>query len=184
MFGCDHDRVTPDIMTVGKGMAAGFPVSAVISTSEIVAAQPFSLPSASSSSYGGNPLACAAALATITTIRDDRLVENAARVGRLLLDGLRDLEARHPSIKNVRGRGLLIGFDLVEPHAAGGDFEVPFLGKDRCVAFFKECLANGVILMGYTPRVRIHPPLILTADEALQAVRVIDAALTSVESRS
>jgi 4-aminobutyrate aminotransferase-like enzyme len=183
MFGCEYDRVTPDIMTVGKGMASGFPVSAVISTREIVAAEPFSLPSASSSSYGGNPLACAAALATITTIRDDRLVENAAGIGRLLLDGLRGLEARHPSIKNVRGRGLLIGFDLVEPAAAAGDFEVPFLGKDRCVAFFKECLANGVILMGYTPRVRIHPPLILTADEARQAVRVIDTALTSVESR-
>jgi 4-aminobutyrate aminotransferase-like enzyme len=183
MFGCEHDRVTPDIMTVGKGMASGFPVSAVISTAEIVAAEPFSLPSASSSSYGGNPLACAAALATITTIRDDRLVEGSARVGRLFLDALRALEARHPSIRNVRGRGLLIGFDLVEPAAINGDPRAPFLTKDRCVAFFKECLANGVILMGYTPRVRIHPPLILTAEEALHAVRVIDAALTSVESR-
>ncbi|HEY7169255.1 MAG TPA: aspartate aminotransferase family protein [Vicinamibacterales bacterium] len=183
MFGCDYDGVTPDIMTVGKGMASGFPVSAVISTSAIVAAEPFSLPSASSSSYGGNPLACAAALATIATIRDDRLVDSAARVGRLLLDGLRQLEAGHPSIRNVRGRGLLIGFDLVEPTAVDGDSRAPFLAKDRCVAFFKECLANGVILMGYTPRVRIHPPLILTADEALQAVRVIDTALTCVESR-
>jgi 4-aminobutyrate aminotransferase-like enzyme len=181
-FGCEHDRVTPDIMTVGKGMASGFPISAVISTSEIVAAEPFSLPSASSSSYGGNPLACAAALATIATIRDDGLVDNAARVGRLFLDRLRELEARHPSITNVRGRGLLIGFDLVEP-AAAADRQAPFLAKDRCVAFFKECLANGVIVMGYTPRVRIHPPLILTADEALRAVRAIDAALTTVESR-
>ena len=144
MFGCEYDGVTPDIMTVGKGMASGFPISAVISTNEIVAAEPFSLPSASSSSYGGNPLACAAALATIMTIRDDRLVENAARIGRLLLDGLRELEARHPSIRNVRGRGLLIGFDLVESAAAGGDFEVPFLRKDRCVAFFKELRKRGI----------------------------------------
>jgi 4-aminobutyrate aminotransferase-like enzyme len=183
MFGCDHDRVTPDIMTVGKGMASGFPVSAVISTSEIVAAEPFSLPSASSSSYGGNPLACAAALATITTICDDGLVENAARVGRMFLDGLRELEARHVSIRNVRGRGLLIGFDLVERDAVAGRDRLPFLAKDRCITFFKECLANGVILMGYTPRVRIHPPLILTADQALQAVRVIDAALSALENR-
>jgi 4-aminobutyrate aminotransferase-like enzyme len=183
MFGSAHDQVIPDIMTVGKGMASGFPVSAVISTSEIVAAEPFSLPSASSSSYGGNPLACAAALATIATIRDDRLVENAARVGRLFLEGLRELETRHPSIRNVRGRGLLIGFDLVEPAAANGDSLPPFLPKDRCVAFFKECLANGVILMGYTPRVRIHPPLILTAEQARGAVHVIDTALTSIESR-
>jgi 4-aminobutyrate aminotransferase / (S)-3-amino-2-methylpropionate transaminase / 5-aminovalerate transaminase len=183
MFGCEHDQVIPDIMTVGKGMASGFPVSAVISTSDIVAAEPFSLPSASSSSYGGNPLACAAALATITTIRDDRLVENAARVGRLFLEGLRELETRHRSIRNVRGRGLLIGFDLVEPAALNGDSLAPFLAKDRCVAFFKECLANGVILMGYTPRVRIHPPLILTAEEARGAVQVVDTALTGIESR-
>src|SRR5678810_403791 len=66
MFGCNHDEVTPDIMTMGKGMASGFPVSAVLSTDEIVAAEPFSLPSASSSSYGGNPLAAAAALVTIS----------------------------------------------------------------------------------------------------------------------
>ena len=81
MFGCDHDGVVPDIMTLGKGMASGFPVSAVVSTDEIVAAEPFSLPSASSSSYGGSPLASAAALVTIRTIVDEALADNAARVG-------------------------------------------------------------------------------------------------------
>jgi 4-aminobutyrate aminotransferase/(S)-3-amino-2-methylpropionate transaminase len=183
MFGCDYDRVTPDIMTVGKGMAGGFPMSAVISTSAIVAAEPFSLPSASSSSYGGNPLACAAALATIDTIRDDRLAENATRVGGLFADALREVATRRRAIRNVRGRGLLIGFDLVDPALADLTHPAPFLSKEGCIAFFRECLANGVILMGYTPRVRIHPPLILTADEALQAVRVIDAALDRVEAR-
>jgi 4-aminobutyrate aminotransferase-like enzyme len=183
MFGCDYDLVTPDILTIGKGMASGFPMSAVVSTDEIVAAKPFSLPSASSSSYGGNPLACAAALVTISTIRDDRLVENAARVGQLLLEGLRDLQARHRTIANVRGRGLLIGFDLTDPTpAAGRTGAARFLAKDKCVAFFNECLANGLILMGYTPRVRIHPPLILTADEARQAVSVIDASLSRLEA--
>jgi 4-aminobutyrate aminotransferase-like enzyme len=174
MFGCDHDFVVPDIMTVGKGMASGFPVSAVISTEEIVAAEPFSLPSASSSSYGGNPLASAAALVTISTILEDGLVENAQRVGRVLLDGLRALESRHRSIANVRGRGLLIGFDLIGPDAT-------FADKARCVSFFKECLANGVILMGYTPRVRVHPPLLLTALQAEEALSAIDAALTHIE---
>ena len=78
-----------------------------------MAAKPFSLPSASSSSYGGNPLAAAAALVTIQTILSDKLVENSARVGRLLRDGLQALATRHRSIANVRGQGLLIGFDLV-----------------------------------------------------------------------
>ena len=81
MFGCNHDDVVPDIMTLGKGMASGFPVSALVSTDEIMAAKPFSLPSASSSSYGGNPLAAAAALVTIQTILSDKLVENSAKVG-------------------------------------------------------------------------------------------------------
>ena len=178
MFGCNHDEVVPDIMTMGKGMASGFPVSAVLSTDAIVAAEPFSLPSASSSSYGGNPLASAAALVTIQTIRDERLVENAERIGHVFTDGLRELAARHRTIANVRGRGLLIGFDLVNPAGAGSRWQP--MAKSGCVAFFKECLANGIILMGYTPRVRIHPPLILTADEASRAIDVIDAALHSI----
>jgi len=176
MFGCNHDGVAPDIMTMGKGMASGFPVSAVISTDAIVAAEPFSLPSASSSSYGGNPLAAAAALATVQTILSERLVENAARVGRVLLDGLRAIASRRRSIANVRGRGLLIGFDLV----SDPERRTP-LAKDGCVRFFKDCLAEGLIAMSYTPRVRIHPPLVLTADEATQALAIIEAALARLE---
>jgi len=179
MFGCSHEGVVPDVMTTGKGMASGFPMSALISTARIMAAEPFSLPSASSSSYGGNPLAAAAGLVTIRTIVEDGLVEQSARVGKLLLDGLKAVAAKRRSIANVRGRGLLIGFDLVV------DNERPrpqLLGKAGCVAFFKECLANGVILMGYTPRVRVHPPLVLTADQAVHAVAVIDAALERVDA--
>ena len=185
MFGCDYDLVTPDIMTLGKGMASGFPMSAVLSTDEIVAAEPFSLPSASSSSYGGNPLAAAAGLVTLSTIVDDGLVRQSARVGRMMLDALRELESHHPSMANVRGRGLLIGFDLVDPNVKGDTLARTnaLLSKDRCIAFFKECLSRGVILMGYTPRVRIHPPLILSADEGMHAVSVIDAALSQIESR-
>jgi 4-aminobutyrate aminotransferase-like enzyme len=183
MFGCNHDGVVPDIMTMGKGMASGFPVSAVLSTDEIVAAEPFSLPSASSSSYGGNPLAAAAALVTIRTICDEGLVDNAARVGRLLLEGLRALEAEHPSIANVRGKGLLVGFDLVRPtRDATATGELAFMPKDGCVEFFKECLANGLILMGYTPRVRLHPPLVLSADEATRALTIIGSALGRLEA--
>jgi 4-aminobutyrate aminotransferase/(S)-3-amino-2-methylpropionate transaminase len=177
MFGCNYDAVVPDIMTVGKGMASGFPVSAVISTDSIVAAEPFSLPSASSSSYGGNPLASAAALVTITTILAEGLVDHAARVGRILLEGLQRIAERRSSIAHVRGRGLLIGFDLV----ADPEQKTP-LSKERCVRFFKDCLAEGLIAMSYTPRVRIHPPLVLSADEATRALAILDDALGRVES--
>jgi 4-aminobutyrate aminotransferase-like enzyme len=179
LFGCNHDGLVPDIMTTGKGMASGFPMSALVSTDAIMAAEPFSLPSASSSSYGGNPLAAAAGLVTIRTIVDDGLVDNSARVGKLLVDGLRKIAGRRKSIANIRGRGLLIGFDLVADNQAS---EPKMLAKDACVRFFMECLANGVIMMGYTPRVRVHPPLILTPAEAEQSLAVIDAALAQFEA--
>jgi 4-aminobutyrate aminotransferase-like enzyme len=172
MFACNHEDVTPDIMTMGKGMASGFPMSAVISSDEIVAAEPFALPSASSSSYGGNPLASAAALATIQTIVDEGLADNAACVGRLFLDGLTKIAERRRSIASVRGRGLLIGFDLV----SDPERRTP-LSKDACVRFFKDCLGEGLIAMCYTPRVRIHPPLVLSAGEAGQALAILDQAL-------
>jgi len=166
----------PDIMTMGKGMASGFPMSGVISTDEIVSAEPFSLPSASSSSYGGNPLASAAALVTITTIVEERLADRAREVGRIFVDGLTTLADRHPNIANVRGRGLLIGFDLVDERSGGP------LAKDRCIQLFRHGLAEGVILMSYTPRVRIHPPLVITEDEARQALSMLDAAFTKLEA--
>jgi len=177
MFGCSSDDVVPDIMTLGKGMASGFPVSALVSTDEIMAAKPFSLPSASSSSYGGNPLAAAAALVTIQTILTDKLVENSARVGGVLRDGLQELARRHRSIANVRGQGLLIGFDLVTDQETK-----TLLTKEKCIAFFKDCLADGLIMMSYTPRVRVHPPLILSAEQADSALVIIDRALGRLEA--
>jgi 4-aminobutyrate aminotransferase / (S)-3-amino-2-methylpropionate transaminase / 5-aminovalerate transaminase len=177
LFGCNHDEVVPDIMTLGKGMASGFPVSALVSTDEIMAAKPFSLPSASSSSYGGNPLAAASALVTIQTILADKLVENSARVGGLLRDGFEALARKRRSIANVRGKGLLIGFDLVANQETKA-----LLPKEQCIEFFQRCLARGLIMMSYTPRVRVHPPLILSAEQATSALAIIDAVLDELEA--
>ena len=177
LFGCNQDEVVPDIMTLGKGMAAGYPVSALVSTDEIMAAKPFSLPSASSSSYGGNPLAAAAALITIQTILADGLVQNSEQVGRLLREGFEALASKHRSIANVRGKGLLVGFDLVtDPETK------KLLPKERCIEFFKRGLAEGLIMMSYTPRVRIHPPLILSAAEANSALAIIGRVLEQFEA--
>ncbi|PZR70899.1 MAG: aspartate aminotransferase family protein [Chthoniobacterales bacterium] len=178
LFGCSDDQVIPDIMTLGKGMASGFPVSALVSTERIMAAKPFSLPSASSSSYGGNPLAAAAALITIQIILSDKLIENSATVGRLLRDGLETLGQRRRSIANVRGRGLLIGFDLVSDQPTK-----TLLPKEKCIAFFKDCLADGLIMMSYTPRVRVHSPLILSAEQANAALAIIDRGLERLEAK-
>src|SRR3954466_1925595 len=177
LFGCNHDEVVPDIMTLGKGMASGFPVSALVSTEEIMSAKPFSLPSASSSSYGGNPLAAAAALVTIQTILADGLVENSEKVGNVLRSGFQALSKKYRSIANVRGRGLLIGFDLVSDQETK-----TLLPKDKCIDFFKRGLAEGLIMMSYTARVRVHPPLILTIEQANSALAIIDGVLEQFEA--
>jgi 4-aminobutyrate aminotransferase-like enzyme len=171
----NHDQVLPDIMTVGKAMGNGFPVSGVITTDEHAKAKPWSLPSASSSSYGGNPFASEAVRVTAQTIVDEKLVENSARVGRILLDGLKNLQNKYEFIGDVRGRGLLIGIDLVKDRKTK-----ELLPKPLCEKFFFEGLKRGIIMMSYSPRVRIHPPLILSEAEAREAVAKMDDAFAAI----
>ena len=174
-FGCNHSGVTPDIMTVGKGMGNGFPISGLISTDEIVSATPFARASASSSSYGGNPLASAAALATLQTIVDDGLVEHSARIGARMLDRLRGMQERYPFLGDVRGAGLLIGLDLVRDRVTKEPLERAVTER-----IFAEALRRGLLLMGYFPRVRINPPLTITAEQADAGLAILDEVFAAV----
>ena len=169
MFGCDHARVVPDVMTIGKGLGNGFPVSGLMSTDHITAAQPFAKPSASSSSYGGNPLAATAALTTIEVVLDEGLVDNARRVGAFLLNELRGLQEKYEFIGDVRGAGLLIGMDLVKNRSS----KEP-LARELSEEIFLGALRRGLLLMGYFSRVRINPPLTLTETEARDGVAILD----------
>ena len=168
-FGCNHTGVVPDIMTVGKGMGNGFPISGVISTDEIVTAEPFARASASSSSYGGNPLAATAALATLETIVDDGLVEHAARVGTRMLDRLRAMQEKYAFIGAVRGVGLMIGVDLVSSRATN-----ELLDRSATEKIFLDALQNGLLMMGYFPRIRINPPLTITSEQAEHGLDILD----------
>ena len=98
-------------------------------------------------------------------------------VGTVLRDGLEALAVRHRSIADVRGEGLLIGFDLVSDQETK-----TLLQKEKCIQFFKGCLAEGLIMMSYTPRVRVHPPLILTTEQATSALAIIDRVLEQLEA--
>jgi len=169
MFASEHTGVVPDIMTIGKGMGGGFPVSGLISTSEITAATPFSKPSSSSSSYGGNPLAATAALATIQTIVRDKLVEHTAQVGALMLDGLRALQEKYEFIGDVRGKGLLIGVDLVKDRDTKEE-----LSSQVTERIFQEALKRGLLMMGYFPRMRLNPPLVITAAQVQEGIDILD----------
>lgn len=136
--------VTPDVVTLAKGLGGGIPIGAMVAVGE---SGMLLGPGQHGTTFGGNPVAAAAALAVIATIKEDGLLENALQVGELLRDGL-----AHPRVTEVRGRGLLIGLDL--------DAEV---APDVVAA----AMRHGVILNACTPnRVRLAPPLVLTADQA------------------
>jgi 4-aminobutyrate aminotransferase/(S)-3-amino-2-methylpropionate transaminase len=162
-FGCEHWGVVPDVVTMGKGLGAGFPVSGLASTAEITKATPWGAPSGSSSSYGGNPMAGAAILAAVTVIEEEHLVDNAERVGAFMLRRFRELQEKYEFIGDVRGKGLLIGVELVKDRST----KEP-LAKDVCVRLFRECLRRGLVSMVYNPLFRVNPPL--TIDEATAGV--------------
>lgn len=176
-FGIEHSGIQPDIMTLGKGMGGGYPATAVATRAEIAGAEPWSKPSFSSSSYGGNPLAAAAIASSVGIIRDEGLVEHAASVGSRLKTGLSKLAERHPSMANVRGEGLFLGFDLVKPGTRDS------WTSAECRKLFDATLRRGLVTMAYAPRVRINPPLVLTEAEADEALSVLDESLTEVEGR-
>jgi len=175
MWGCDHDGVVPDLMTVGKGIAGGFPLSALISTDELTSRKPFANPSGSSSSYGGNPLAAAAGLATLEIILKDDLVKHAERVGSVMMARLRAMQERHRCIGDVRGRGLLLGLELVRDRESKEPLQ-----KEVTQALFQECLRRGLVAMCYAPIVRIIPPLVITEAQALEGLELLDEALATV----
>jgi 4-aminobutyrate aminotransferase/(S)-3-amino-2-methylpropionate transaminase len=175
MFGCEHTDTEPDIMTIGKGFGCGYPVTGLISTDAITASLPFAKPSSSSSSYGGNPLGAAAALTTIETIIDEELVDNAERVGAILLHELRRLQDKYEFIGDVRGAGLLIGLDLVKDRSTKEPLS-PAVSEQ----IFLGALRRGLLLMGYFSRVRINPPLILTETEARDGVAILDEVFAEV----
>ncbi len=169
MFGCQHDDVVPDIITIGKGFGSGFPISGVISRDDIMSSKPYAHPSGSSSSYGGNPLATAAALVTVQTILEENLVENSARVGALMLEKFLSFKEKYPFVGDVRGRGLLIGIELVKDKKTRER-----LDKAHTRMIFQECLKRGLLMMGYNAEIRINPPLIMDEETAEEGLAIMD----------
>ena len=172
MWGCEHDGVVPDIMTVGKGMGGGFPLSGVISTDELTSKKPWSNPSASSSSYGGNPLAAAAGLAALQIIVKEDLVANADRVGRAMLAGLEAMKDKHRCVGEVRGKGLMLGIELVADRKS----KEP-IAREVTQTLYQECLRRGLVAMTYSHAIRINPPLVIREETALAGLAILDEAL-------
>ena len=158
-WGVDHSGVRPDIVTIGKAFGGGFPVSGVLTTDEISQAKPWSIPSGSSSSYGGNPLASAAAAAALRIIDEERLEENSNAVGAMMLRELQGFEQRFPFVGFVQGCGLFLRVELVKDRKSKEP--LPRKVTDR---IFLECVRRGLLTMSYSASFRLQPAL--TLDEA------------------
>jgi len=159
MWAMQHFGAEPDILLVGKGIASGMPLGAMVARDDLMTWEI----GAHGSTYGGNPLSCAAALATIDLI-EDGLIENAERVGSFLLDGLRDMQARRPLIKEVRGLGLMIGIE--------------FQDHDTMIAVEQAAFRRGLLVLGAGDDVvRMCPPLVFRTDQAETALEVFEEAV-------
>ncbi|HEX6533313.1 MAG TPA: aspartate aminotransferase family protein [Gemmatimonadaceae bacterium] len=167
MWGVDHEGIVPDIMSVGKGFGGGFPMSGLLIREPVAHARPWANPSGSSSSYGGNPLAAAAARVTLETILEERLVEHSRALGAAMLAEMRCWEEQVPIVSDVRGRGLMIGMDLVVPGTR------TLLSKRLTRWIFDRLLARGVLAMIYNPEVRINPPLVISEEQAMEALAIM-----------
>jgi 4-aminobutyrate aminotransferase-like enzyme len=175
MWASEQFDVKPDIMTIGKGIGGGFPLSAVASSFERMSAKPFGEPSGSSSSYGGNPLAAAAGLGTVEIILEENLVENSARVGALLLNRLKTLQQKYRFIGDVRGRGLMIGLEMVADRSTKKPLDATITR-----ALFHEALERGLVTMSYSHAIRINPALIINEHEAAYGIDILDESLAAI----
>ena len=175
-WGVDHTGTAPDVVTLGKGFGSGFPISGVLTRTEIARAKPWSNPSGASSSYGGNAFASAAALASVRIIRDDRLWENAQRVGAAMVAELRRMQERLPFVGDVRGAGLFIGVELVKDRRT----KEPLDG-DVMRQVYGECVRRGLLAMTYTPHVRLQRALTIGEETALEGLAALDEVLRELE---
>jgi 4-aminobutyrate aminotransferase len=170
MWAAEHFGVTPDIFTAAKGIASGLPLSAMIARSEIMNWPP----GAHASTFGGNPVAVAAALATIDLLERE-LIANSARMGGYIMDRLRDWPRRFPIVGDVRGLGLMIGVEIVRDRETKE--RAPEL-RDRLEHLAFE---RGLLVLGAGRNsIRLSPPLIISRDQADFAIDTLEECLKLV----
>jgi 4-aminobutyrate aminotransferase / (S)-3-amino-2-methylpropionate transaminase / 5-aminovalerate transaminase len=175
MFAFEQYGVVPDIVTLAKGLASGVPASAVVARNEIME----SLKAGSiSSTYGGNPLVCAAGLASIEIIQEERLAQNAAHIGRVMIDHMLDIQKRYPIIGDVRGMGLAQGIELVR------DRKTKEPAGTETTFLVEESIRRGLALIPpigfYGNVIRFAPPLTISEAMAHQGLDLFESALKSM----
>jgi len=169
-FACQHHGVVPDLVTTAKGIAGGMPLAAVTGRAEIMNAVHVG---GLGGTYGGNPVACSAALAAIALMRDRDLAGAARRIGDVVLDRLRALETDHPAIGDVRGRGAMVALEFVRPGTTTPDPEVAGSVARACHAAGAVVLTCGT----YGNVIRLLPPLVIDEDVLVEGLDVLGGAV-------
>jgi len=166
LWACDHWNTAPDILCLAKGIAGGVPMGATLVRPDILASMS---KGEHSSTFGGNPLSCAAGIATLQALTQDNLIENSEKMGKLFREGLEKLKEKHSIIREIRGKGLMIGVEL--------KFEV----KDVLMNLMKE----GVLML-YSGRniLRILPPLVISKEDVAKVLETLDNVLTIEEQKN
>lgn len=174
MWCFEHYDVVPDIITVAKGIASGMPVAAVVSDRALMDKW---APGAHGGTYGGNAVGTAAAVATLQVMREERLPENAARMGEILMGGLREIQAAHPVIGDVRGLGLMVAVEFVKPDGSPN--------PEAVNQVIKTCLEEKVLLITcgtWDQAIRIVPPLVVTEEQIRQFLGIFRHAVERLSS--
>ncbi len=165
LWACDHWNTAPDILCLAKGIAGGVPMGATLVRQNILASMS---KGEHSSTFGGNPISCAAGIAALDSLTEDGLIENSAKMGEKFRKGLEELKEKHTMIREIRGKGLMIGIEM--------KFEV----RDILMTLIKK----GVLML-YSGRniLRILPPLVISEDDVTKVLHALDSTLTEEEQK-
>jgi 4-aminobutyrate aminotransferase/(S)-3-amino-2-methylpropionate transaminase len=173
MFACEDEAVIPDLIATAKGIAGGLPLSAVTGRAEIMD----SVHSGGlGGTYGGSPIACAAAIGAIRTIKEGNLIAKAKRIGEIMLPALEEMKRKYPVIGDVRGRGAMIAIELIVPGTKDPN-------PAAVSAITKFCQQEGVLVLSagtYGNVIRFLPPLVMPEELLLEALEIIEKALASL----
>jgi len=178
-FGVEHEHVVPDLMSVAKGITSGYiPLSASIASQRVAGAfaEDTTQENVHPNTYAAHPVACAAALANLQIMEKDHLVENAAAMGERLLDGLTAAVGQRRIVGEVRGRGLLVCAELVEPNSSGRP-----LGQSEVAKLDRKAWDRGAIVYARGNVLRLAPPLCITPAEVDQLVGIVADSIEELE---
>lgn len=174
MFACEHFGLEPDMMTFAKGVASGMPLSGVVGKAEVMDGPD---PSHIGGTFGGNPVSCAASLATIDYIRQEKMVEKAQKIEKVAKQRMLEMKDKYSIIGDVRGLGSMLAMEFVK------DRKTKEPAKEEAAKVFQECYKNGVIVMSagiYSNVVRTLMPLAVTEEQLEQGLNVLENAVASV----